>query len=276
MYEECIFDFGDSVEHEIKTKGKYGAKGEKRAKRKKASPEQMKRQNQWNREKKMRRLIKANFAEGDLWQTLKYPKGVRKSYAQVMKDLEKYRDRMRRIYKKKGQPYKWISRIEIGSRGGIHAHMITNRLNAPDADLIAQRTWEEITGGRINHATLYTEGGYEKLARYITKKPNDEQQRQLREYDKDEVKGMIKYSTSRNLVRPEPVVKRTHWRTIRKMVTEGIKPREGFYVLPESVYYGINPYNGMTYLKYTEYRLRQDGRSEPVVPTWRTWEDEGG
>lgn len=275
MLEEHIYEFEDSTEHEIKTRGRYGAKGEKRAQRKKATPEQMARQNQWNRETKVRRLIKANFSEGDLWLTLKYPKGVRMSYEQVKKDVKRYRERMRREYKSRGQPYRWISRIEIGARGGIHVHMIANRLNDPDADLIAQRIWEQITAGRINHTTLYTEGGYEKLAKYITKQPNEEQRCQLQAYEKDEVKGMIKYSTSRNLIRPEPIIRRSHWRTIRKMITEGIRPREGYYVQPESVYYGINPFNGMTYLKYTEYRLRTAVKSEPVMPTWRTWEATG-
>ena len=38
------------IEHEIKCAGRYGAKGEKRAQKKKATPEQIKKQNQWNRE----------------------------------------------------------------------------------------------------------------------------------------------------------------------------------------------------------------------------------
>ena len=81
------YTFYDSVEYEYKFAGNYGAKGEKRAKRRKATPEQMKRQNQWIKETKVRRLIKANFRPGDLWETLKYPKGTRKPFADVVDDM---------------------------------------------------------------------------------------------------------------------------------------------------------------------------------------------
>lgn len=210
MLEEEIFEFDDSIEHELKTKGRYGCKGEKRAKRKKATPEQMARQNQWKKEALVRRKIKANFSPGDLWQTHKYPKGTRITYEQVKDHLTKYQRQMRREYKSRGQPYKWICRIEIGSRGGIHVHMIVNRLSDPEADLIAQRIWGKITGGRINYTNLYAEGGYAKLAKYITKKPNEEQTEQLKAYDEKAVKGMIKYTSSRNLIIPEPIRKKSH------------------------------------------------------------------
>ena len=54
------------------------------------------------------------------------------------------------------------------------------------------------------------------------------------------------------------------------MVEEGIRPQPGYYIDPESVYYGINPYNGTTYLKYTECRLgTKDGTVQPVKPKWQ-------
>ena len=88
MYWKDIWRFKNSVEYEIKYKGKYGAKGEKRAKRKKATPEQIKMQNQRNREKNVRRLIKANFGENDYWITLKYPKGTRLKIEDVKKHMK--------------------------------------------------------------------------------------------------------------------------------------------------------------------------------------------
>ncbi len=276
MYTDYIYDLIDSIEHEIKFKGRYGAKGEKRGPRKKATPEQMARQNQWKKEALVRRKIKANFSPGDLWQTMKYPAGTRATYQQVKDDLKQYHRAMRKIYKARGQPYKWISRIEIGSHGGIHVHLIANRLNDPRADLIAQEEWEKITRGRINYTNLYAEGGYAKLAKYITKPPNEQQREILKDYEPNEVKGLVKYSSSRNLVTPEPVKKAFKRRTLRKMIIEGIKAAEGYYVDPESVYYGINPYNGMTYLRYTECRIGTlNGTPEPVKPSMSEWEDGG-
>lgn len=76
-YTQYTFDLGEYTAYEIKFVGRNGAKGEKRAKRQKATPEQMSRQNQWNKEKNTRYVILANFHTGDAWTTLKYPRGTR-------------------------------------------------------------------------------------------------------------------------------------------------------------------------------------------------------
>ena len=76
-YTEKIFRSLNVIEHEFSYKGMYGAKGEKRAPKKKATKEQIKRQNQTNKENYIRRTIQLNFAEGDLWCCLKYQDGYR-------------------------------------------------------------------------------------------------------------------------------------------------------------------------------------------------------
>lgn len=73
-YQETIYDLGDVVEHEFTFMGNYGAKGEKRAPRTKATPEQMERQNHTNKVKRVRRVILLNFQPWDLWLTMKYPR----------------------------------------------------------------------------------------------------------------------------------------------------------------------------------------------------------
>ena len=78
-YTRDTWMFPDSIEHEYKYMGKYGAAGEKREAKRNPTKEQIRKQNQWVREKLMRRLIKANFSPNDLWVTLKYPKGCRNS-----------------------------------------------------------------------------------------------------------------------------------------------------------------------------------------------------
>lgn len=72
-YKKDTWVFPGSIEHEYKFMGRYGAAGEKRQAKRKPTKEQIQKQNQWNREKLMRRLIKANFCENDYWITLKYP-----------------------------------------------------------------------------------------------------------------------------------------------------------------------------------------------------------
>lgn len=103
MYWVDAWHFRNSIEYEYKYAGNYGAKGEKRAKRRKATPEEVRRQNQRNREKNVRRLIKANFSSNDYWVTLKYPKGARPGISEVKGHMKGFLDRTRRDYKKRGR-----------------------------------------------------------------------------------------------------------------------------------------------------------------------------
>lgn len=252
MYIQDKWIIKDSIEYEIKYYGKYGAKGEKRAKRKKATPEIIKKQNQKNRIKRMKRTIKANFDEGDLWITIKYPKGTRKEVSEVKKDLRKFCDSMRRKHKAHNSEFKFVYRMEVGKQGGIHIHMITNRIRGEDTAEHLQKSWKH---GRINYQAL-DDGQYEDLAAYIVKEPDEEVYKQLSLFPMQERKEFIKYSASRNLVRPTPERKVFRKKTLRKMLNEGIEASNGYYVIKDSIRMGKNPYTGMSYIHYTERKVR--------------------
>ena len=114
------WEFPNHIEYEYKFPGMYGAKGERRSEeRKERTPEEMRRQNQRNRETRVRRLIKANFFPEDLWVTLKYPKGARPGAEKAEKDFKKFLRKLRKAYKDKGEELKFIYRMEIGKRGGV-------------------------------------------------------------------------------------------------------------------------------------------------------------
>lgn len=85
-YVRHLWDCGESLEIEEKHTGRYGARGQKREKRKKASPEDIKRQNKWKRERDLRRLIKWNFGKYDYWMTITYRKGDRPAWEQMNMD----------------------------------------------------------------------------------------------------------------------------------------------------------------------------------------------
>lgn len=256
-YREMIWYFPNSIEREIKWEGKYGAKGEKRAKKKKATPEQIEKQNQINREKRIRRLIKANFEEGDYWNTLKYPKGTRKTTEEYKKDIEIYLRKCRNEYRKRGAPFKFIYRLEVGKKGGVHFHLLCNRLEPekgkPDTAAILQNLWVH---GRINYQSLYDSGGYQQLAEYIVKKPEDTGQLS---FFPGEEKEYLKYSTSRNLIRPEPEIKEYKRRTVKELVRNGPKATEGYYIDKTSIKCGVNPYNGLSYCHYIEFQIKRGG-----------------
>lgn len=257
MYWRDTWRFNGSIEYEFKYAGKYGAKGEKRGKRNRASPEQIKKQNQTNRENTVRRLIKGNFEENDLWCTMKYPRGARPSIEQVRKDIDVFFRACRVEYKKHGTVFKYIKRLEIGARGGVHLHILTNRIEGIDTDKLLQKLW---THGRINYETLYESGGYADLAAYIVKPLTEEIEGQLSMFTEEVKKEFKSYSTSKNLIRPQPERKEYRRWTLRDLVENGPKPTPGYYIDKDSIVSGVNRYTGMSYYRYTEYRIKNDER----------------
>lgn len=252
------------IEHEITYAGKYGGKGEKRAEKKKATPLEIKKNNHWNKVKYYRRLMQLNFYPGDMWTCLKYKAGTRKEIALVKKDLKKFFDRMRILYKRRGQKLMYIYRLEIGKRGGLHCHVVLNRI--PDCDLLMRDAWKRASddAGAIDFQTIDDSGGYGGLSEYLCKEPEEEIQGQMRFLIPEDRKKVYAVNSSRNLKRPEPVKKEYHHWTLRKILQgEEIKATEGFYVDKSSIQTGINKFTGMSYLYYTEVRIKKKARGEP-------------
>lgn len=250
MYRLKKYRFKGSTDYEFSYAGNYGAKGEKRSPRAKTTPEQIRKQNQHNREKKMWRLIRANFDVGDLWTTLKYPKGIRPPVEKIKKDLQTMFRKLRTAYKARGAPLKFIYRLEIGELGGIHIHMVINRI--PDTDKLIASAWKN----PVNLTPLYDLGEFRDLASYLVKQP-EEVEEQLSLFDTEDKKKLLAVSSSRNLIRPEPETKEYTRRTMRKILEKGPVPEPGYYIDVDTVYSGINPYTGESYFGYTEVKIEK-------------------
>lgn len=248
MYRLKKYSFKRSTDYEYSYAGNYGAKGEKRAKREKPTPEKIQKQNQHNREKKMWRLLRANFDEGDLWTTLKYPKGIRPPVEQIKKEMQTMFRKLRTAYKARGAPLKFIYRMEIGERGGIHIHMVINRI--PDTDKLIASAWKN----PVNLTPMYKQGEFRDLASYLVKQP-EEVEEQLSLFDTEDKKKLLAVSSSRNLIRPEPEVKEYTRRTMRRILEKGPETSDGYYIDVDTVYSGVNPYTGESYFGYTEVKL---------------------
>lgn len=261
-YVENDYISNNHIEHEYYYAGNFGAKGEKRAKKEKPTPLQIKKNNHWNLVKRTKRLLQYNFFPTDKLLTLKYRAGTRKDIDSLKKDVSRFLRVMKTQYRKRGKEFMFIYRLEIGKLGGLHVHLVCNRI--PDFDLIAREAWKRASEdtGAIDSEDLEAYGGFKGLAEYICKDPDEEIQGQLSFLLPQEQKKLYSVSSSRNLKRPEPIRKeRKHW-TMRKILTEGPKPTPGYVIDQDSIRQGINPFTGYSYFSYTEVREHPITREE--------------
>jgi len=257
--EQRSYIFDTSIEVERVYRGNGGGRGKKRCERQKATEEQIEKQNQYNREKKLRRIIKENFTEDDYWVLLTYLKGYRTNIRDAKKDFSKFTRILRREYRKRGQELKWIVRTEVGKRGAAHHHFLVNRI--PDGDVLIKNVWRKITGaGFPSFKHTHEEGGFKGLAWYLTKPPDEDAS--------EETKTVRNYSRSRNLVIPEPAIERALVKEMRAYPV----PLPGYFIDPESVSMGINPITGQEYQYFIMYKI---GCGE-IAPVQQFDRKEGG
>ncbi len=237
-YGRNTYRFKNSIEVEEYLNGRYGARGEPRQKKRKATPEQIKKQNQRNKEKRIRRKIKANFQEGDYFMTLTCAKDKRPpTMAQAKQEFTKFIRKVRDECKKDGFTIKWMKNIEMGKKKAVHCHLLVTRV--PGIEQIVRKYW---TYGGVHMQLLYEQGDFKDLAPYLCKTPQTDQSLQE-----------CSYSCSKNMVTIEPEKEIIDSREI----TDPPRPRKGFYLDKESMVEGINPVTGYKYRHYTWIRLNR-------------------
>ena len=267
-YIKSVYHLRESNKFEYRFAGMYGKSGEKKDKVN-HSPELIKKQNQWNRERRMEYLIEDNFFDDDLWITLKYPAGCRPSAERVKKDFEKFRRNTKNWYEKQGAEFKYIYRAEIGKRGGVHIHILANWIDGAEKEI--KKKWHHAirdiadTGkSYIYYAPMQTEGAH-KLAEYLTKTPDDVIEGQLELFPELENRNyFLRVNSSRNLRRPVPETKTYSRRTLEKTIRDGIVPTEGYYIEPDTILCGKNETTGYSYLYYSERKLKKPSKQERV------------
>lgn len=247
MYWKKEYNLGDVIQIEKCYPANYGAPGMPRKKKRKRTPDEIRKQNETNRWRKLQRIILKNFRAGDWHLILKYRKEDKpESYKEAVEQRRKFIGAMRTAYKKAGLPFKWIAVTERGKQEKVlHHHMIIQDINGDGICTVklVKELWEY---GHVQFISLYEEGEYEKLAAYIVKAETKEE------------KEWATYSRSRNLIVPEPkkkVINRSRW--VREP-----KPKKGWYVVKESIVNGINPYTDRPYQHYTMKRLKRGGADD--------------
>ena len=238
-YIRDTWDCGETLEIEEKHTGRYGARGQKREKKKEPTPEDIARQNQWKRVRDLRRLTKWNFNTGDCWITLTYQKDLRPSWEEMMKHMKKFIRQLRTAYKKYGWTLKYIWRPQIGKRGAIHIHILISACSNTETrtEKLVREFWPH---GNPNMKVVYDLKTGD-LAEYIATP--------LQEWEPEEAKN---FHPSRNLIRKEPEKETVRRRSLinKQGRIREPKPPKGYYIDENSIEKGINPVTGYAYRRY--------------------------
>lgn len=225
MYRRVTYEIGDVRQVSKYYPGNYGAPGVPRSERRKRTEDEIRKNNERIRIRKLQRIILANFREGRTV-LLTYRKDERpETFEEAMRQRKIFLSRMRKECKRAGIEFKFIIITERGSRGqALHHHMIVEDLEEPlDILRTISKCWEY---GRTNSTKMEEEeDSYYNLANYLLKKDTKTGQ-----------KGTT-YSRSRNLIIPQPKVDNVRHKKWRR------EPRapEGWYVVKGSVWNAWTP-----------------------------------
>lgn len=209
---------------------RYGSRGQKNTPKTKLTEEQMAAVNQLEAERKLQRLIAANFSPGDWHLTLTYRAELRPDREQAKANVRRLIRLLRPIYRRMGKELKYIMVIEKED-ANIHHHLIINEAGMT-IGLIRARWPHGIV--KVNNA-LYEEGCYEALAAYLLKDRRKALKKGCRQY----------VMRSRNLAVPEPkveVMPSDHWMEIPRC-------QNGYWLDKNTVHEGIDRF-GYKYQRY--------------------------
>lgn len=225
----------------------YGGRGVNRS----LSREKQRKANEIRTARKWERVIDCNFCEADYFCRFSAPFGTFVSEEDFMRCVGNFFSRVKRRCRNQGLVFKYIGFRECGKLGkNWHMHII---LSAEVAK-IAKECWYYKDGG-INFAPLYASHNYEKLVRYIRKDLTDEESEQY--------PAKKRMMASRNLTRPEVVVKKCGRRELRKLERgEVMEPPKGYYLAEDDLEINISDITGASwYFKFkpTAFRNNEKG-----------------
>lgn len=234
MYKKVTYEIGDVRMVSKYYPGNYGAPGVRRSDRRRRTSEEVRKNNDRNRMRKLQRIILANFPTGRTVH-LTYRKDERpETMEEAMRQRKDFLKAMRKACRAAGIEWKFIIVTERGKRGqALHHHMIVEDRTEP-IDLL--RTISMLwTHGRVASTKMEEEeDGFATLADYLLKKETKTD------------KGGTSYSRSRNLIVPEPkkeIIKRRTW-------TREPKAPAGWYIVKGSVWNAFTP-GGWPVQRYT-------------------------
>ena len=184
-------------------------------------------------------LLCANFHKGDHNMTLTYRRGLRPKPEDSKKIVSDFFKRLRKWCKQQNRDCRYIWVTHIGSKGGIHHHIVLPKWIPYD---VLCDLWQ-CGNVSVGHP-LYGNNDYMGLAEYLIQGTKGE--------TPYHVKGGRRYNPSKNLKRIEPQrewVQAKAWRI-------NPKPPKGWMLKPDSLINDVDIW-GYPYQRYTLIKIQQ-------------------
>lgn len=205
-----------------------------------SDPEKKTKDHMRRAETNLRRLMNANFKDGDYLVTLDYFRDIPKDSKEMQKEMQNFITRLKRKFKKEDKSLKYIYVKEVGPKGSRHIHMLVNQCPVE----WIRESWK-VGGIHIN--PLYSQGQYAQIASYFIK------------YSKktEETEGKLvgkRWYGSRTLIKPritKRIIKANRY-------SEKIKHKKGFFLDKSSVESGVNIF-GYSFFAYTLIKIPKEG-----------------
>ncbi len=242
MYLLKTIRYGNRIEYWKYHTSRYGIKGEKRNPKQKPTEEAVAKANERAAERKLYRLLVANFTDEDHFLTLTYRKEDRPEVDESRMILKRFFEKLRKAYRRAGRELKYIITTEWNGKS-IHHHIVISDI--PGFEKLIRSAWQY---GAARSELLYEDRDYQGLAEYMIKETRETFR------DKDNPYRQ-RYSCSRNLVKPIETVKVISANSWREMpsVPESMR-KEGYTLDINTVEIGVDafgyPYQTYTFIKH--------------------------
>lgn len=187
-------------------------------------------------------LLNANFRPGDWSIKLTFEKDL--TIEEVKAARDKCMRKLRDLCKKENITLKWILVPHVAGKK-YHFHLICNQ-EVPYA--LIKKAWT--SGHAIEKARLWDNPNYYQLAYYLMHEARA--LRDLKAKDEEEVPFTKRYSSSRNLIKPQPDKEEL----ARCDIEEDPKPRKG-YIIDGEVQRYENLINGLPCREYIQVSIEE-------------------
>lgn len=214
---------------------------QKRKPKENPTPEAVAKINKINQERELTAKINGNFKAGDSWLTLSHPEGI--GVEDAMKELNRLKNNIRNLAKRKNIKYKMIESTGIGERKGrVHHHLVIS--GSITREMIIKYWPEEY----VHIATLWNSGNYHRVAKYMLK--NADQSKGKRG------KHSKAYRSTKNVI--VPTTKVEEMKRPASYDPEDITPHDGYAVDRDSIRVYEHPITGAPCIEYIEVSLAEE------------------